>query len=195
MGRVSRRPVEQLDGTALEKHRHSTDTSSASPSIFPTQGRRGRRRSFSQWQKWRNKWLAHAATLGRGLSVELWSRSALSERLSRDDPASGGRLLYWFDEETLSQAWFRAKFAKSRAGLGSRYTPETNVRCQSGAISWRSFATLSSPLKLRLELPLAGKDISLCQRSVRQLRVEAIPTPRRLKPQSRGLCNNSRPRA
>ena len=49
------------------------------------------------------------------------------ERLGRDNPLYSGRAAFWFDETVLTPAWFQTKFEQARAGLGQRYTPETNV--------------------------------------------------------------------
>ena len=47
--------------------------------------------------------------------------------MAREDSAYSGRVLYWFDHEAFTEAWFQEQFDKAKASLGSRYTPETNV--------------------------------------------------------------------
>ena len=80
-----------------------------------------------QWDAWRAKWMDIAAEQQRHLKITLWGKSKLVTRLTREDPAYSGRLLYWFGTEAVTSAWFNEVFAKARASLGSRYIPETNV--------------------------------------------------------------------
>lgn len=113
--------------TALNKHPKLAEYVVCLPFDLPD-ARTGRGLSpLRHWQKWSDRWIKIAKTEGRQLSIELWSASALAERLSRDDPAYAGRLLYWFDHEALTPTWFRHQFEKSRAALGSRYVPASNV--------------------------------------------------------------------
>ncbi len=80
-----------------------------------------------KWDAWCVKWKKFAAFQGRDLTITLWGKSELTNRLTREDPDFSGRLLYWFSQETLTTAWFKEQFDKARESLGSRYTPETNV--------------------------------------------------------------------
>ena len=89
----------------------------------PAQGRS----ALQKWEAWKAKWEKIAKAEERNLAIVLWSKSELSRRLSTDNPAYGGRLLYWFGQEALTGPWFHEQFEKARAALGSRYTPETNV--------------------------------------------------------------------
>ena len=45
----------------------------------------------------------------------------------QDDPAYTGRTLYWFGVESLTKGWFNQQFETTKASLGDRYIPETNV--------------------------------------------------------------------
>ena len=120
----------QLDDSisiALDKHPRLNRYIVCIP-FDPPDARVGRAESqLSKWEAWANKWKNKVHLDGGKVDIVLWSQSALAERLARDDAAYAGRLLYWFDERVLTHEWFRAKFEKSRSGLGSRYTPETNV--------------------------------------------------------------------
>jgi hypothetical protein len=73
------------------------------------------------------KWKAYARRNGRPLSVDLWSATFLTQRLTTTDFLHAGRLRYWFDHTVLETNWFKVRFAEARASLGERYTPETNV--------------------------------------------------------------------
>jgi hypothetical protein len=113
--------------TALEKHPDLTEYVVCVP-FDPPDARSGNGKSqLAKWQAWRSKWIQTAKEGSRSLVIELWSAHAIGERLSRDDTAYSGRLLYWFDKEHLSANWFKHQFQKSRAALGSRYVPKSNV--------------------------------------------------------------------
>ena len=120
----------QLDNsirTALNKHPHLVEYIVCLPFDLSDSRRRGRKTSREKWDSWCAKWKKLAASQKRDLTITLWGKSELSTRLSRVDPAYSGRVLYWFGREALTPAWFQEQFEKSRASLGNRYTPETNV--------------------------------------------------------------------
>jgi hypothetical protein len=120
----------QLDesiGTALTKHPKLTEYVVCIPFDLPD-ARVPRSKSAAQkWDAWRKTWVATAKADGRTLSIDLWGASQIGERLLRDDPAYSGRLLYWFDRDALGTTWCREKFERTRAALGSRYVPDSNV--------------------------------------------------------------------
>lgn len=122
--------VAQLDESmkaALAKHAHLTDYVVCLPFDLPD-ARRSRAKSARQkWEEWRARWTSVAELQGRVLSIRLWGRSELIARLTQDTERTGGRILYWFGAETFTPAWFREHFERTRAALGSRYTPATNV--------------------------------------------------------------------
>ena len=122
------RSLDKSIGTALKKHPNLTVYIVCLPFDL-SDARTGRAQSPSErWSRWRQRWLDAAAKTGRSLAIELWNESVIKERLGRDDPLYSGRLLYWFDQEAMTPAWFRARFERTRADLGQRYTPETNVQ-------------------------------------------------------------------
>jgi hypothetical protein len=82
---------------------------------------------LDRWKVWVHKWKGNAHKSRRTISIELWSASSLIQRLTRNDPLYAGRVRYWFDSAVLDAAWFKQRFEEARAGLGERYTPETNV--------------------------------------------------------------------
>jgi hypothetical protein len=83
--------------------------------------------ALQKWQAWKAHWEDVARAENRSFTIQLWSKSAISSRLSSDDARYAGRLLYWFGQEALTGQWFLEQFRKAQASLGSRYTPETNV--------------------------------------------------------------------
>jgi len=122
------RSLDESIRPALKKHPNLTTYIVCLPFDL-SDARTGHAQSpLERWSRWRQKWLAKAGEAGRSLVIELWNESAIKERLGRDDPLYSGRLLYWFDQEALTPAWFRARFEKARADLGQRYIPETNVQ-------------------------------------------------------------------
>jgi hypothetical protein len=113
--------------TALNKHPNLTEYVVCVPFDLPDARSDRGSSQLAKWQAWRWKWLQTAEEESRSLDIELWSAHAIGERLSRDDAAYSGRRFYWFDNEELSARWFRDQFQKSRAALGRRYVPESNV--------------------------------------------------------------------
>ena len=120
----------QLDAsirTALEKHPKLNEYVVCLPFDL-SDARSGKSQSaLAQWERWKAAWIATAKGEGRQLTIQLWQKSAIIERLTRDDSAYSGMILYWFDQQTLSPQWFRTNFEHSRAALGSRYVPEFNI--------------------------------------------------------------------
>lgn len=120
----------QLDDsirTALENHPDLVEYVVCLPFDL-SDPRTGKSKSAREkWDTWRAQWTKFAAEQQRDLTITLWGKSELSTRLAQEDPLYSGRLLYWFGTEAVTSAWFKEAFAKARASLGSRYTPETNV--------------------------------------------------------------------
>jgi hypothetical protein len=120
----------QLDDsirTALDKHPKLVEYVVCIPFDL-ADSRTGRGKTARQkWDDWCAKWRNVAAKAKRDLTITLWGKSELVARLARDEPAYSGRVLYWFNCEALTTAWFEEQFEKARAALGTRYTPETNV--------------------------------------------------------------------
>lgn len=113
--------------TALKKHPKLTRYIVCIPFDLLDQRVGKAQTQLQRWDAWVKKWKAAAAKSKRKLIIELWSKSALVERLGRDDPLYSGRAAFWFDEIMLASKWFEERFAIARASLGQRYTPETNV--------------------------------------------------------------------
>lgn len=82
---------------------------------------------LARWTDWRTKWIKQAAKDGKGLEIELWSASTLTDRLLAGNGQHQGRLRYWFDISLLTPAWFENRFELTNADLGDRYTVQTNI--------------------------------------------------------------------
>lgn len=83
--------------------------------------------ALSRWESWRTKRIATAALTGRSIEIERWDAFEIKKRLTTSNPASAGRVLYWFHQVLFTHDWFIEKFARSKAGLGPRYSPENHV--------------------------------------------------------------------
>lgn len=83
--------------------------------------------ALNRWQIWRTKRIAAAALIGRSIEIERWDAFEIKKRLTASNPASAGRVLYWFHQVLFTPEWFAEKFARSKAGLGPRYNPENHV--------------------------------------------------------------------
>ena len=113
--------------TALDKHPNLVEYVVCLPFDL-SDSRTGRGKTAREkWDAWCTKWKRVSAERQRKLTITLWGKSELTSRLTREDPAYSGRLLYWFGRETLTAEWFEEQFGKAIDSLGSRYTPETNV--------------------------------------------------------------------
>lgn len=120
----------QLDDsirTALDKHLRLVEYIVCLPFDLPD-SRTGRSMSAREkWDVWCAKWTNKALVDGRLLKITLWGKSELAGLLANDSAVCGGRILYWFNSEAFTSNWFVGQFEKTRADLGARYTPETNV--------------------------------------------------------------------
>jgi hypothetical protein len=123
--------LQQLDksiSTALEKHPRLSRYIVCLP-IDLRDGRVGRAYTeLQRWQRWVKKWKKYASLkLKKNISFELWGSSKLTELLTSNDARHNGRIRFWFSDTLLDKQWLEARFSESRAILGDRYTPETNV--------------------------------------------------------------------
>ncbi len=116
--------VTQLDdsiATAIKRHPALTRYIVCLPIDLRDQ-RRGKTRSeLDRWQAWLAKWKRRTRRGRRygAVRIELWNRSRLVAQLTKTDPQSAGRLLYWFDELLFTPAWFRQKFEHARLTLAA----------------------------------------------------------------------------
>lgn len=88
------------------------------------------RRGKSQTQKYedyKKGWEELAYKMGRKIVFELLTRSDLIDKLTRID-SSGGKFLFWFDEQFFTKTWFKNQIDDSIIAAGPRYTPKLNVK-------------------------------------------------------------------
>ncbi len=120
----------QLDksiATALDKHPDLVEYIVCLPFDLPDSRSAKRISARQKWNDWCLKWEKRANEQKRNISFSLWGKSELCARLMQDDPAYTGRTLYWFGVESLTEGWFNQQFETTKASLGDRYIPETNV--------------------------------------------------------------------
>ena len=74
-----------------------------------------------------DKWKNHVEDWKKIRDIEFvyWGSSEIERRLSREEQA--GRRMYFFDEQILSQRWFRERCDKAIMEAGPRYTERPNV--------------------------------------------------------------------
>jgi hypothetical protein len=142
------RELDKSIETALSKHPNLTKYVVCLPFDLPDARAGQRKTPLERWEAWQAKWVKAARAKKRDLQISLWNKSVLAEKLARDEPRYAGRLAYWFDQESFTEAWFRHQFEKSRKALGSRYTPETNVELPIR----RDFLAFARDLGLNLDL-------------------------------------------
>lgn len=120
----------QLDtsiSTALEKHPKLSTFIVCLPFDLSDSRKDQTKSALQKWNDWKKKWLDHTKANKRKLTIELWSKSTFATKLAAENPHYAGRLAYWFGVESFTPAWFDEQFAKTRASLGQRYTPESNI--------------------------------------------------------------------
>ncbi|MBN8646602.1 MAG: hypothetical protein J0L55_01510 [Caulobacterales bacterium] len=120
----------QLDDSisaALKKHPNLTEYIVCLPFDLPDGRKSNQQSARNKWKAWKSYWEAKAKGGGRSLTCTLWDSNTFTSQLSNDKPTYVGKLIYWFDQASFSQDWFKGQFEKSKASLGSRYTPEHNV--------------------------------------------------------------------
>ena len=113
--------------TALEKHPDLREYYVCLSFDLPDSKSNTNKTALEKWLDWQLKWTKFAEARERPLKITLWGQNELIEILTKDDPLYSGRILYWFNQEAFSSQWFRDQFRISKASLGHRYTPETNV--------------------------------------------------------------------
>ena len=94
----------------------------------PTADRGPKVRGKSEWEKWADrvaKWKEQAANQGVELEFELWTKTVITEMLSRKEN-SGLRQL-WFDDDVLDDAWFSSQVDSAAQRLDDRFNPEDHV--------------------------------------------------------------------
>ena len=80
---------------------------------------------FTKWKNHIQKWKEFAQSQGREIEFEFWGNSELSDFLSK--PENAGKKFFWFNENELSENWFKRNNHQAISNLGVRYTPEINV--------------------------------------------------------------------
>ncbi|WP_213978898.1 hypothetical protein [Sphingomonas sp. dw_22] len=90
-------------------------------------GRTGRT-GWEAWEAHRSRWLAAAAADSREIVFELWGASEIEQRLTA--PAAVGLRDYWFNETSLTAAWFKARFEQTVAMLDERFHPDDHVEIE-----------------------------------------------------------------
>lgn len=114
-------------GTALKKHPSLREYFVCLSFDLSDSKSKTKKTALEKWFDWRAKWTKYARERERPLKITLWGKNKLIKILTIDDPRYSGRILYWFNQESFSSQWFRHQFRNSKASLGNRYTPETNV--------------------------------------------------------------------
>ncbi len=80
---------------------------------------------LAKWENHIRKWKEFAQSEDREIEFEFWGNFELSNFLSK--PENAGKKFFWFNENELSDIWFRQYNQQAISNLGVRYTPEINV--------------------------------------------------------------------
>ena len=111
--------------TAIENHLDLRSFVLCFPFDLTGKTRRGQG-SVQKLDDWRASELRYAKEAGRDIEIELWPASELRARIIEYDH-SGGMGLFFFDQQILTNQWFKDHLAQAIATAGPRYTPKLNV--------------------------------------------------------------------
>ncbi len=112
---------------ALKKHPKLNEYIVCLPFDLPDARIHKSKSARQKWSNWQERWVSTVRAEGRKISIKLWGKSELASRLMGDNEHYSGRVLYWFGVEAFTASWFSEQFARTKAALGTRYTPDTNV--------------------------------------------------------------------
>lgn len=87
-------------------------------------GRKGKS-GWDHWKTHRQSWENAARKLGREIEFKLWTASDIEQLLA--EPKAAGLREYWFDEQVLSNSWFKDRFEETKLRLDERFHPEDHV--------------------------------------------------------------------
>ena len=113
---------------ALNKHQNLIKFIVCLPFDLPDSRCSGGKSARRKWDAWCTKWQNHAQQQNPNLTITLWDKHEITTRLLRNDVTYSGQLMYWFDHEAMTQDWFKQQFDKALKSLGSRYSPNTDVK-------------------------------------------------------------------
>ncbi|HDR1286150.1 TPA: hypothetical protein QB372_002091, partial [Pasteurella multocida] len=85
----------------------------------------GNRSFLTKWEEHTQKWKDFAQSQGCEIEFEFWGSFELSDLLSK--PENAGKIFFWFNDDELSDKWFKQYNKQAINNLGVRYTPEINV--------------------------------------------------------------------
>jgi hypothetical protein len=80
---------------------------------------------MDKWQERVEKWSARAGTQGMAVEFGYWGQHEIVDRLTKEEHR--GRLLFWFNRDTLSARRMRNQIDDVIANVGPRYTRDLNV--------------------------------------------------------------------
>lgn len=111
--------------TALRKHPQLTSIFICFP-IDRQDPRIERQKWFmDKWNEHVENWQGLAKEKGMTVEFNYWGEHEIWERLSREEHR--GRRFFWFQEELLSQVWFKERLDETISNAGPRYSPELNI--------------------------------------------------------------------
>lgn len=111
--------------TALKTHPNLTKLIVCIPVDLPDARIPKQRSARDRWEDKAKEWTALSITRGRECKFVLWGAHEIHERLAR--PENRGRVLYFFEIQMCSPAWFNQRLVEQTAVAGPRYSPEIHT--------------------------------------------------------------------
>jgi hypothetical protein len=111
--------------TALQAHPRLTKLYICLPRDRSDARNAGQKSSQERWDEHVGGWEGLAADHNMSVEFEYWGESEIGDRLASEH--NRGRHWFWFNEERLSDEWFRNRIDEAVANARNRFCPEINV--------------------------------------------------------------------
>lgn len=122
-GQWSEIDVSVLD--AIKKHPRMTKCTICLPVDRPDARRMGQTSCMEKWLRHVVKWQRAVKRKGMSVTFDYWGQSEIGSRLSKEE--NRGRNWFWFADESLSNAWFKARVEEAISNARDRYTPKPHI--------------------------------------------------------------------
>lgn len=110
---------------AIEAHPRLTKLYICLPTDLPDAPSGAQQSAQQRWDEHVGNWRALASDHNMSVEFEYWGESQIGGRLSSE--LNLGRHWFWFNDERLSNEWFRHRIDEAVDNARDRYSPEINV--------------------------------------------------------------------
>ena len=122
---VQWRQIDRSIKAAIKGHPNMTRYVICLPINLTDQRQEGKNSQRPEWNKKIEEW--GELSPNHNIEFELWDESKITNLLTENSEQNAGRIKYWFEQDHLTEKWYRERFEDAQADLGPRYTPDLNV--------------------------------------------------------------------